>query len=362
MLGHHGSVAYLLCLPDLLHKNDIFAQGSAAQKSDPANQAIVINQNKKFMNRRQIPFWNGDGRLIPRREILQAMGIAGLGSLIPGSKIFGSSIGLPRPIPAKIGLQLYTVRNEISNDIQGTLGKIAAMGFDSVETAFWPDQITIKQAAGYLKDAGLSVCSAHVALPVGDKKSDMLEIASAFDCKRMIWHGWPEDKRYSTLDGTKELIDIYNECNHFAKSNGLSFGLHNHWWEYRNQVGGRYVYQVLKEFVEPDIFFEIDTYWVKVAGKDPAAIVGEFGKRAPFLHIKDGPARWTDSLPSDKPEPMVAAGKGAQNFPAIVKAANGNTEWMILEMDLTATDVFTAIQESYDYLVKNRLASGKKPA
>jgi sugar phosphate isomerase/epimerase len=58
----------------------------------------------------------------------------------------------------------------------------------------------------------------------------MLEIAETFNCKRVIWHGWPEDKRYSSVEGTKQLVDIYNESNHFAKSHGLQFGLHNHWW------------------------------------------------------------------------------------------------------------------------------------
>ena len=92
----------------------------------------------------------------------------------------------------------------------------------------------------------------------------------------------------------------------------------------------------------------------------PATIVAKFGKRAPLLHIKDGPAKYTDSLGKDEPEPMVAVGKGTQNFPAIVKAANGNTEWMIVEMDVTATDIFDAIRDSYEYLVKNKLARGKK--
>ena len=59
---------------------------------------------------------------------------------------------------------------------------------------------------------------------------------------------------------------------------------------------------------------------------------------------------------------MVALGKGIQNFPAIVQAANGNTEWMIVEMDKTATDVFEALKESYDYLVRNKMATGRKPA
>lgn len=292
---------------------------------------------------------------ISRRKFIQSSGSGLLAaSLLPGYLFEITSS------PAPVALQLYTVREEIKKDIAGTLRKVAAIGFEAVETAFWPEDISVKQAGKYLKDAGLIVSSAHIELPVGDKKAAFLEAAETFNCKKMIWHGWPEDKRYSSLDGTKELADIYNDAYHFAKSNGLQFGLHNHWWEFRNKVDGRYVYEILLERLDPAIFFEIDTYWVKVAGHDPAKIVGEFGKRAQLLHIKDGPAKWNDSLPADNPDPMVAAGKGTQDFPAIVKAAKGNTQWMVLEMDKVATDLFTAIQDSYTYLVKNKLAKGKK--
>jgi sugar phosphate isomerase/epimerase len=297
---------------------------------------------------------------IPRREFLQMTGLGILGASMPAAHLIPGFKNISSDEPARVGLQLYTVRNEIKNNIGDTLQKVAAIGFEAVETAFWPENISIKEAGKYLRDAGLAVSSAHVELPLGDKRDTMLEIAETFNCTKMIWHGWPEDKRYSTFEGTKELVDIYNEASHFAKLNGLQFGLHNHWWEYRNKVNGRYVYQVLLDSVEPDIFFEIDTYWVKVAGHDPAKIVAEFGQRAPLLHIKDGPARWSDSLPKDKPEPMVAVGKGTQNFPAIVDAAKGYTEWMIVEMDVTATDVFVAIRDSYNYLVRNGLAKGKR--
>ena len=277
--------------------------------------------------------------------------------LLPG---FGETT-LPNE-PAKIAVQLYSVRKQIEKDIQYTLKRIAAIGFEAVETAFWPESISIKQAAQYIKDAGLSVCSAHIELPIGDQKAVFLETAKEMDCKKMIWHGWPEDIRYSSLGGTKQLVAVYNEANRFAKANGLQFGIHNHWWEFRNKVGNRFVYEVLLESLDPDIFFEIDTYWVKVAGHDPAAIIKKFGKRAPLLHIKDGPAVWHDALMDDYPDPMVAVGKGVQDFPAMVKAANGNTEWMIVEMDKTTGDVFDVLQESYDYLIKNGMAKGRKPA
>ncbi|HLY68423.1 MAG TPA: sugar phosphate isomerase/epimerase [Puia sp.] len=288
----------------------------------------------------------------PRREFLRLYGSSTLCAALLPTRIFTAAINPT----AKIALQLYTVRKELEKDMASVFHRLAAIGIKTVETAFWPPKVTERDAAKKLKEAGLKVSSCHIEIPVGNKKAAMLQTAEIFDCKEMIWHGWPEDKRYSSLDGTKELIAVYNEASHFAKANGLRFGLHNHWWEYRNRVGGRFVYEWLLDGADKDIFFEIDTYWVKVAGQDPAKIIEKFGDRARFLHMKDGPATWNDSLPKDNPDPMVALGKGVQNFPAIVKAADHNIKWMVIEMDVVATDVFIAIQESYDYLLRNKFA------
>jgi sugar phosphate isomerase/epimerase len=291
---------------------------------------------------------------LSRRSFLQWTGIGIAGAVIPSSPF--TAFTPEKWNPAKLSVQLYTVRNQIKTDIPGTLKRVKDIGFNYVETAFWPDGISVQQAASYLKDAGLSVSSSHIEIPLGAQKQIFLDTAAAYNCRRMIWHGWPEDKRYSSVEGTKELISIYNDAAAFAKSNGLQFGLHNHWWEYRNKVGGRLVYELLLEGLDKNIFFEVDTYWVKVAGQDPAAIVKKLGSRAQLLHIKDGPAKWNDDLPKDVVDPMTSVGKGTQNFPAIVQAADGNTEWMVVEMDKTAGDVFVALKESYDYLINNKLA------
>jgi sugar phosphate isomerase/epimerase len=295
----------------------------------------------------------GKGQQLTRRDFLQVGGLGLIGTALPSS-VFANS-GITKWNPAKLSVQLYTVREQIKTDIRGTLKRVRDIGFEYVETAFWPEGMTLQQASKHLKDAGLSVSSSHVELPLGVNKQIFLETAAAYNCKRMIWHGWPEDRRYSRVEGTMELITIYNESAQLAKEHGLQFGLHNHWWEYRNKVGGRFVYELLLENLDKDIFFEVDTYWVKVAGQDPAAIVKKLGNRAQLLHIKDGPAKWNDSLPKDNPDPMTAVGKGTQNFPAIVKAADGNIEWMVVEMDKTEGDVFTALKESYNYLVNNKM-------
>ena len=287
-----------------------------------------------------------------RREFLVLSSSATVAAALPSAVHAAANVdGLP-----KIAVQLYTIRDQIAKDMPGSLQKLASLGVRTVETAFWPKGIAVKQAAKAIKAAGLKVCSSHIEIPIGDHKAALLETAEAYNCKRMIWHGWPEDKRYSSVEGTKQLIDIYNEAGAFAKTNGLQFGLHNHWWEYRNKVGGRFVYEWLLERVSKDVFFELDTYWIKVAGHDPAAVISTFGDRAKFLHMKDGPAVYNDALIKDKPDPMVPLGRGAQNVPAIAKAAKPNIEWMVIEMDVVAMDVYRAIKDSKEYLMQNKFA------
>jgi sugar phosphate isomerase/epimerase len=280
-----------------------------------------------------------------RRQFLQLSGMGLLASAVPD--IWKTPFASKRP---GISVQLYTIREAIKLDIRASLQKLAALGFKNVETAFWPDGISLAQASAYLREFGLGVSSCHIEIPEGDKKQAMLDTAKAYGCTKMIWHGWPEDKRYSSLEGTRELIKIYNNASRFAKDNGLQFGLHNHWWEYRNKPGGTFVYEILNQELDKDIFFEVDTYWVKVAGHQPAKIMEQLGERIKYLHIKDGPAVYKDNLAADNPDPMTAVGKGTQDFPAILKAAGNHPDWLVIEMDKTATDVFEALAESLKYL------------
>jgi sugar phosphate isomerase/epimerase len=286
-----------------------------------------------------------------RRNFIRLSGLGAIGLAAP-DKLKHFSLASP----ARLSVQLYTVRDQIKKDLKGTLKRIADIGFRNVETAFWPKEISLAQAAAALKEAGLSVSSSHIELPEHAQLRTFLDTAKAFNTKKMIWHGWPEDNRYGSLQGTRELISIYNNVNQFAKDNGLEFGLHNHWWEYKNKLGSSYVFEVLNEELEKDIFFELDTYWVKVAGHDPAEIVDKLGSRVKLMHIKDGPAKWNENLAEDNPDPMTPVGKGTQDFPAIIKAAKNNTEWLVIEMDKTAIDVFDALKQSYDYMIGNKLA------
>jgi sugar phosphate isomerase/epimerase len=289
--------------------------------------------------------------MIPRRKFIQntAAGLASAALSLPGLRSM-AGIDFRDTKTPRLAMQLWTVRHEIEKDLHGTLQKIKSIGFNAVETAFFPDAITIQQAGKALKNAGLKVSSIHCEMPVGKQRDVWTELAEVYECNTMIWHGWPENSEYKTMEGIHHLADTYNEANAFAKSKSMRFGLHNHWWEMTPHANGRLPFAILADWIDKDIFYEVDTYWTKVAGQVPASVVNQLANRTRFLHIKDGPGKTPD-------DSMVAVGTGSQDFPAIAKA--GDLEWMVVEFDKCDSDIFEALGKSFVFMVKNGLAEPK---
>ncbi len=248
---------------------------------------------------------------------------------------------------APIALQLYSIRGELGGDFEAGVRKIAEMGYAGVEPAGFPGT-TAEKAGKLFRDLELAVPSAHLTLPVGEKKQETLDAMNAIGSKRLVSGRGPDN--FKTMDLIKESCDVFNEASSVAIENGMTLGIHNHWWEFL-PIDDRYVYQVMLDHLAPEIFFEVDTYWVKTAGCDPADVIRELGTRAPLLHIKDGPC--------EKEKPMTAVGDGVMDFPGIVAAGDAITEWMIVELDECATDMMEAVEKSCAYLTGKGLAQGK---
>ncbi|MBE0691220.1 MAG: sugar phosphate isomerase/epimerase, partial [Anaerolineae bacterium] len=180
----------------------------------------------------------------------------------------------------------------------------------------------------------------------------IIDMVVQLGIKKLIVPYMPPEN-FSSVNSIQRMCETLNEAAGLVLQHGFEFGYHNHWFE-PAPIDGRTGLDIMREYLEPDIFFEVDTYWVQVAGQDPAALVRELGARAPMLHIKDGPATTTDA-------PMVAAGTGAMDIPAII-AAGEHADWIIVELDRCATDMMTAVVESYRYLVAGGLATGRVTA
>lgn len=241
----------------------------------------------------------------------------------------------------KIALQLYSVRDALVQDFAGTLRRVAEMGYTRVETAYLLDGMTHKDVAQHLARYGLEVIASHLPLPVGADCDSVLEAVEAYGCSTVVWHGWPRDARYGSLAGLHSLAEEYNGAAAFARSNGLTLGLHNHWWEIE-VLGDTRPYRFLNEHLDKAVLWEQDAYWTRVAGHDPAVVAVELGTRGRLLHIKDGPALHE--------HPMCALGTGVMPIPELL-AASTHTEYVIIELDECATDMFDALAQSRRYLV-----------
>ncbi len=250
-------------------------------------------------------------------------------------------------MPAPIALQLYTLRDALAQDFEGVIRQVASIGYAGVEPAGFHGN-TPQAAKQLFDELELAVPAAHLDLPIGERRDEILDTAQTLGA-RYIVNGGLGPKRFATVDLIKEVCEQFNEASAAATSRGMRFAVHNHWWEFE-PVEGQYPYQLMMELLDPNVVWEVDTYWVKTAGPDPVAVLGELGARAPLLHIKDGPAVQS--------EPMVAAGQGTLDIPAIVRAGEAHTEWLIVELDRCATDMLEAVAQSYRYLAEEGLGRG----
>jgi sugar phosphate isomerase/epimerase len=239
----------------------------------------------------------------------------------------------------KIALQLYSLRELTKKDYEGIVRKVAAMGYDGVETAGF-DGTSIPTAAKLFKELGLTVVGAHSPFPIGEKKNEILDISAAFGCKyTVVAQIGPNDTK--DMDALKALCARINEASANSKERGMTLAIHNHWWEY-HILDGKLAADWMVEMLDPSVLFELDTYWIKVGGVDPAARVKQMGKRAPILHIKDGPCNREDA--------QTAVGAGVMDFAAILKAGGANTEWWIMEADRVDGDALEAVRQSCDFM------------
>jgi len=251
--------------------------------------------------------------------------------------------------PKPIGLQLYSVRESLAEDFEGTIRQIADMGYVGVEP-YGGLPTDLDTASALFKELGLQVFNSHVGFPEGEGEQAMLDIAQAFELSRVAIAFLPPEM-FETIDGIKGVCAKLNQANQFAKANNLALGYHNHWWEFKT-LDGQDTLELMLAELDDDIFLEIDTYWIQVGGLDSVEFVKKVGGRAPLLHIKDG------SL--DKDDSMLAVGDGKMPVPDIVNATAETTEWYIVELDRCETDMLEAVNKSYTYLTSNGLAQGKK--
>lgn len=251
-----------------------------------------------------------------------------------------------------IALQLYTVRELMQSDALGTVRKVADIGYVGVECSGLPG-MSHEDAAAFLEGLGLRVSSIHAGLPNEGNADDIAAQCRALGCSDAVVGYGPD--RMATVDLTKQCAEELQGAAEVMKARGIRVSVHNHWWEFSQVFDGRTAYEILLAGA-PDVFSELDVYWCQYGGADPVAVIEEHKARIPLLHVKDGPLTG-----GDHPDPHTAVGKGKLDIPAIIGATDPDVcDWYIVELDHCLDDMLTASVESYEYLVGQGLARGRK--
>lgn len=249
-----------------------------------------------------------------------------------------------------IGVQMYTVDDYAAKDYRGALERISAMGYRGVELygLHGHEAAEIRRMAD---DLGLVFSSAHAPFPAGPDGPRILEELSVLGVPTLTWS--LEKDEFNTVAAIAHGTERVNEGAANAAAHGIEVALHNHQWEFLNSFDGLSAYDVLWQHLDDRVLAEVDIYWVRLGGADPAEILSRLGPRARYLHVKDGPA--DDPLAS-----MVSVGTGSLDVPAILAAAP-YARWHLVEFDRCSTDVFVALEESYRYLVGGGFSDGRNP-
>ena len=256
----------------------------------------------------------------------------------------------------KVGVQLYTIRDEMKTDFDGSLAKVAAIGYKEVEFAGYFGR-TGQQVRAAIEKNGLSAPATHVQYDELDEKfPSVIETSKAIGMDYIVCPWIPENLRKSP-DIWKKAAEKFNKCGEQTKKAGIQFAYHNHWFEFL-PVNGKLPYDQLLSLCDADLVkMEMDLCWISLAGGDPVKYFESYPGRFPLVHVKDM-----------KRFPPVTAG-GAQNFGDSLKdmteVGSGIIDWKkifagsekagikhyIVEHDRPAHP-FESIKTSYEYLSK----------
>ena len=185
-----------------------------------------------------------------------------------------------------LALQLYTVRDETARDFTGTIRRVAEMGYDGVEFAGYGG-LTAEEMHSLLTEVGLRAYSSHVRLDALEQQLDE-EIAY---CKQIgspyLFLPWlaPDMRNEESI---RVLAPRLNTFGKRCQEQGITFGYHNHDFEFATLPDGTRLLDLLLSQTDPALVsLELDVYWAAYAGVSPASILERYAGRVPAIHVKD---------------------------------------------------------------------------
>ena len=253
------------------------------------------------------------------------------------------------PLRLPIGLQLYSVRELLPKDFDGTLAKVRAAGYTEVEAAGYYGRAAAEFRKA-MEKAGLRCVSTHHPLGVLLKQQDeLIEYGRHLGLEYLVCPSParrdPEAKGPLTLDDWRWTAEQLNRIGEKVKAAGMIFGYHNHGPEFGSE-GGVVFYDELLRLTDPKlVIFELDCGWAASAVRNPVDYLSKSPERFPLLHVKDMTKGANGNFHS------TVMGRGVVDYRPILRAATGLKHYFI-EQEEFDIDPIEAIRLDADYMRK----------
>mgnify|MGYP000188548592 FL=1 len=240
-----------------------------------------------------------------------------------------------------VALQLYTVRDETAKDFVGTLRKVAEIGYAGVEFA-GTGGLSASELKKILDDLGLKPAGSHVGI---DQLKNNLEAVIDYNLelgnKYVVCPAIPEEMRRDA-EAWRETARLLSEIGAKCAEKGLVLCYHNHAFEFQ-KFDGVYGYDILFESSDPRYLkAEIDVFWVKFGGEDPAEYIRRYSDRCVLVHLKDM---------GEDGRTFKEVGEGIIDFKPIFEACEaGRVEWYIVEQDVCQRPSLESARISFENL------------
>lgn len=250
---------------------------------------------------------------------------------------------------AGIGVMMYTVLDQARADLEGTLARLAGMGYLGIETYGLVEHFGPARVRDAIAAAGLTLTSAHTPFPAGPDAEALLDVNQELGAQVLVWS--MEREEFDSPDAVRRGVERVNEAAERAAARGMRIAYHNHFAEFSQEFDGRRAYDLLLDLLDDRVLVELDAYWTVMGGADPAEVLAGLGDRARLVHVKDGPAV------SYEEDVMVPIGEGGIDWSRTLTTPSG-LRWHIVELERLHIDTFEALRRSYHHLVGRGLSRG----
>jgi sugar phosphate isomerase/epimerase len=279
--------------------------------------------------------------MVTRRDFLKKAGIAAAATVLLPSMGFKTK-------KMKTGLILYTVRNEMMKDPDGTLKAVAEMGYNWVEAANYSNGLFYNQKpADFRKKVesfGMKFISSHNGgLNISNIDKVVTDCSEA-GLKYVVLPSLPNEWGKS-LDGYKQAADFFNLAGEKCKKAGMKFGFHNHSVEFK-PIDNQIPYDILLKNTDPKlVFFELDLCWITAGDQSAVDYINKYPGRFKILHMKD--------MSADKKDATM--GEGIIDFkPVFALTGKAGMKYFFVEQDNCKTHTpLDSAKISRDFLLNN---------